>query len=75
MIPGADIWELARDYDLATPDVRPGIMAKIQNYRARCQHIPNPEHPERCYKCGADTVAGPGVIKARRKPLELKRQA
>lgn len=79
MHPGAHVWELARDYDLAKdPAERARILLAIQFVQQACTHISNPEHPERCYKCGVSPVpkaAGPSVAKVRRKPLEIKRIA
>lgn len=78
MHPGAYIWELARDLDLAKdPAARVRITLEIQAVQARCLHVPNPEHPERCYKCGLSPVpvaeTKPGPVKIRRRPLEIRR--
>lgn len=80
MIPGAHIWELARDYDLAlTQAERDRITLEIQTVRASCLHVPNPERSERCYKCGVSPIPAqvtetkPGPVKARRSPLDVRR--
>lgn len=43
-----------------------GVIALEQELRetqARCSHVPNPEHPERCYKCGQGLEVKPGPRK------------
>lgn len=77
MHPGAHVWELARDLDLTKdPAERARILQAIDFVQKACTHISNPEHPERCYKCGVSPLphaeARPGIVKARRKPLEVK---
>lgn len=61
------------------------IMLEIQAGQASCSHIPNPERPERCYKCGFTASQGrlptpepaPRPKLARTSPLhvEIKRTA
>lgn len=49
-------WTLVRDLFLAryagNDDEAKRLEALLLADQARCQHVPNPEHPERCYKCG-----------------------
>lgn len=32
---------------------------RLSAFKARCSHVPNPERPERCYKCGDESRAVP----------------
>jgi len=80
MHPGAHIWELARDLGLAgTEAERQRLTLEIQAFQATCAHVPNPEHPERCYKCGLPSAPAaepkPGPVKVRRPPLDVRRIA
>ena len=45
----------------------------LRQAQAACSHVPNPERPERCYKCGLSPLAAskPGLVKSRKRPLEL----
>lgn len=55
-----------------------GAMALEQELResqARCSHHANPEHEDRCWKCGVSMVAKPGPVKVRAKPLGVKQTA
>lgn len=49
-------WELVRDLGLAQArgdaDAVARIQAAIESGQRSCDHVPNPERPERCYKCG-----------------------
>lgn len=50
-------WELVRDFNLAQwrGDAAEceRIDALIRDSQQECaEHVPNPERPERCYKCG-----------------------
>ncbi len=74
-------WELVRDLNLAKcagkgSDIE-RLEAEIKASQETCSpHVPNPERPERCYKCGAPPAVSldrPGPVKARRRPLEIKR--
>ena len=82
----AHTWELDRDLNLAR---WAGDQAAVQRLEAvldlarqACAHVPNPERPERCYKCGispvpvqAPSVAPeprPGPAKVRRSPLSIQ---
>lgn len=65
----AHTWELDRDLNLArwagdqTAVQRLGD--EIAKARSLCApHVPNPERSERCYKCGQDLTAKPGLHKA-----------
>lgn len=58
-------WELVRDRFLAlyrgdTADAQ-RIEAKIKALQLTCSHVPNPERPERCYKCGDESRAVPAA--------------
>ena len=35
----------------------------LEQARAECSHVPNPEHPERCYKCGVGLATRPALAK------------
>ncbi len=78
-VSGAHTWELDRDLHQAR--VRGNqkeairIMAAIQDYRADCSHVSNPEKRAQCYKCGRAMPVkerGPGVKRA--SPLSLDKR-
>jgi hypothetical protein len=66
----AHTWELDRDLYLARYRSDNAEIARLEGVlvaaRTVCDHVPNPEHVERCYKCGIQVPAkGPGIVRAR----------
>jgi hypothetical protein len=58
-------WELVRDRFLALyrgdTEEAEKIQGSIRALQLTCSHVPNPERPERCYKCGDESSAMPAA--------------
>ena len=80
---GSHNWQLFAALNLARYQGNALEVAKIEALisedQERCRHVPNPERPERCYKCGFEETKPaaepkPGPVKARF-PIDKLRKA
>ncbi len=70
-------WELVRDLFLARYQGDQAsvqrLEAAIQDFQRCCEHVPNPERPERCYKCGDGLRPGLAKVQSVTTPQAARR--